>query len=97
MEILVSDNNIQIKDSGDVKKAQFDSIIKQLQKSLPEHQVIKNRSKISIKNEWAVHNPLYLLKIAPARTKDLDINYPQRLYEKIVYWGFGWLCMLFIP
>lgn len=97
MEILVSENNIQIKDSGDVKKSRFDAIIDRLYTNLSEHKVVKNRTKSSIKNEWAVHNLFYLLKIATARTKDLDINYPQKTYEKIIYQGLGWLCMLLIP
>lgn len=97
MKILVTDTNIHIKDSYKVSKNDFDFILNDIENQYPDNDVLKNRSRRSLKNEWAVHNFLYLFHIERNRTADVDLNYPQSLIEKILYNAFGWFSMLCIP
>lgn len=96
MEIRVSENNIQIVNSYEVSKKRFDAIIDRLQRNLPQHKVIVNRSRSSIKKEWTSHNLLYKLGIARSRTRDLDINYPLTFVEEVFYSIVGTLGSVFI-
>lgn len=92
----VSENNISIKDSYNVSKHDFKEVLNQIKDAYPTNTVINNRSFKSMIKEWAVHSFLYRLGLWKNRTKNVDLNYPQKFKEKIVYIVFGWLCWLFI-
>ena len=91
---IISSNNIQIKDSYKIDKMDFDNLLNLLKNSCPIHPVLLNRSKYSLKMEMAVHNLCYKLRIAQSRTKDVDLNYPLPIIEKLTYnilWPIAWL------
>lgn len=92
----VSDNTIRIVGSYNISKYEFDGIIDGIYDLHPSHPVITNRSKQSIKNEWAVHNLFYNLGIMPSRTQSVDFNYPLTKLETTTYKCLGWLSLLFI-
>ena len=96
MKINISQNNIQIEDSYQISKLEFEDILQQIWIDLPKHVVVKNRSLNSVEREWAVHNFCYKIGIYKTRTKHLDINYPLSWKETLVYSCFGWICKLFI-
>lgn len=77
--------NIHIKDSYKVPKRLFDSYLD----SFKEHEIMKHRSRFSLKLEWAAHNLLYMLHVQRERTKDVDLDYPQKWYYKISYFVLG--------
>lgn len=93
---IISSNNIQIKDSYKIDKADFDNLLKILHEARPNHPVLFNRSDYSLKMEIAVHNLCYKLRIAQSRTKDVDLNYPLPIIEKLTYNILGPIAWLFI-
>lgn len=93
MKVTVSKNNINIEDSSEVSKDYFGAILVILSDEHPECEVWK-RSGLSLKLEWAAHNLLYNLHIMRKCTKDVDLNYPQKLWERVLYpivGAIGWL------
>lgn len=96
VEYHVTDNNISIKDSYKVSKHDFRTVLNQINDDYPTNNVINNRSFKSMIKEWSAHNFLYMLGLWRNRTKTVDLNYPQKFKEKIVYFIFGWFCWLFI-
>ena len=91
----INDSNINIKNSCEISKKSFQNIINEMRSKFV-NPVLQNRSDYSLKMEWAVHNFLYKLGIQKSSTKDVDLNYPQTWYEKILYNAFGPIAWLFI-
>jgi len=55
-----------------------------------EHSDIKfNRDINLLVKEWIVHNRLYKLGLFRNRTKDVDLEYQQKWYLKVIYWILG--------
>lgn len=96
VSLEVSNNTIHIEDSHNISKYEFDGIIDGIYDLHPTHPVVNNRSKQSIKNEWAVHNLFYNLGIMSSRTQSVDFNYPLTKLETITYKCLGWLSLLLI-
>ena len=93
MKTAVANNNIHIEDSAEVSKECFGAVLVMLAEQHPDCDVW-NRTGRSLILEWAAHNFLYNLHIARKYTKDVDLNYPQKLWEKILYpivGGIGWI------
>jgi len=88
-------DNICIPDSYRISKKDFDSVLDEIEEEKPSA-VFKYRSRKSLKLEWATHNGLYNLGLWRSRTKDVDLEYPQSWYHKIIYWILGNLFWLFI-
>lgn len=94
--------NIHIEDSYAVSKKDFEKVLADREWEAYEHcieseiGVFENRSKFSLKTEWAAHNACYALGIERERTKDVDLQIPQKWYEKIGYPVVGCLVWLFI-
>ena len=88
--------NIHIANSWNVPKRQFGYYLDLLRKELPESSVWK-RSYFSLKTEWATHNALYFLGIRRLQTISVDLNHPQKLWEKILYPIVGCVVWPFIP
>ena len=80
----VSENNIKIIDSYKVTKwADMLRILTTIKKETNSN--VFNRSMDSLIEEWIAHNRLYKLHIFRSHTKDVDLNYPQKWYEKLIY------------
>ena len=47
------------------------------------------RSKKNLIKEWVSHNRLYKLGLFKSHTKDVDFEYPQKWYYKILYFILG--------
>ena len=55
-----------------------------------EHSDIKFDRDINLLvKEWIVHNRLYKLGLFRNRTKDVDLEYQQKWYLKVMYWILG--------
>lgn len=96
MDIVIGHNNIQIKNSYQIKKNQFDELILNMHRECPNHPVLFNRSTSSIKKEIATHNFFYKLGILRSRTKDTDVNYPVGKLWLFAYYIIGSIGWLFI-
>lgn len=93
---VVTEDNIHILDSYLYRKETFKVVFSYLREYYPTCKVLLNRSNCSMSMEWAVHNLLYNIGIAKARTKDVDLDYPQKWYYKIIYTLLGPIAWLFI-
>lgn len=80
----ISTNNIHITDSFQYTTKKMKEIIQYLKKLYPDH-IVFTRSINSLIREWRSHNLLYKLGIARKRTKDVDLDYPQKWYYTIAY------------
>ena len=91
----VTKNNIRILDSYKISKDEFDSILYYIKDNNPDCDAWK-RSFKSLMSEWACHNAAYNLGIRRNKTKDVDLNYPQKWYVSMTYYIIGALVWLFI-
>ena len=85
-EVVVSDNNICIKNGYLVRGRDFGFVLNCIRENGP-HEVTANRSNYSLSCEWAVHNALYKLGLFRSHTKDVDLNYPCRLEWLYIIFG----------
>ena len=94
----ISTNDLQIKDSYLVSKHDFETELLWVKNDKEENadSLVWNRSIASMRREWATHNACYCLGLFRSHTKDVDLNYPQKWYEKIIYSIVGRLVMPFI-
>lgn len=90
--------NIHIENSYKISKWDFKNtlITRRVYATSDELDVFAHRSYLSMQLEWCCHNFLYNLGVARERTKDVDLNYPQKLWEKILYPIGGILTWIFI-
>lgn len=90
--------NVHIPDGFLIGKRDFDYILDIRASRADKHEfmVFEKRSRFSLKMEWAVHNFLYKLGIAKVRTKDVDLDWPQKWYVTAAYIVGGMLSWLFI-
>ena len=91
----VTTYNVHIPDSFEVSKNGFDGILDMLAVQYPNCEVW-NRSRRSLKAEWAVHNALYAIGIKRERTGSVDLNYPLPWYVGAAYYIGGAIVWLFI-
>ncbi len=97
MDISISKNNIHIEDSFETPKRDIKGdLVVILQYAMKEGCEVCNRSIASLVLEWVAHNFLYRLHIQRARTKDVDLNFPQSWKEKVFYPIIGVVGYLFI-
>lgn len=90
-------NNLHIEDSYQVPKKDFAKDIDIVREGLSWiESEVRKRSMFSLTTEWACHNFLYRLGICRSRTKDVDLNHPQKIWEKVVYPIFGSIAYIFI-
>ena len=94
--IKVNSNNIHIEDSHKISKKEFESILNELRSKYSDNNVLRNRSNLSLIFEWSVHNLLYYFNVQKSRTGSVDLDYPQRWYEKIAYYLAGPISFLLI-
>ena len=91
----VSENNIHLDSSYQVRKDDFESELNALREQHPESQVW-NRSIESLKREWATHNAFHAMGIFPNRTGHMDLNWPQPWFVRLGYAIFGRIAWPFI-
>lgn len=85
LRVSASENNIHIENSYRVKRSSDMKNIIYIIRDTFKDLDINKRSIGSIINEWRVHNLLYSLNIYRDRTKDVDLEYPQSWYIKVLY------------
>ena len=87
----------KMKNSFMIEKDEIEIYIKMydFEKKNPES-ILDHRSMFSMKMEWATHKLLYKLGIQRARTKDLDLDWPQPWYYRVGYIVFGLIAWPFI-
>lgn len=101
IKYLETYNCITVYDSYKVSKKDFNPFLNSLRDD-PELGVdydcivLEKRSNCSLINEWTCHNLCYDLGLFKAHTQNVDMQYPLKWWEKIVYPCFGWFCKLFI-
>jgi len=71
-----------------MSEAEFYGALDEIQKLYPSHVAFK-RSRKSMILEWRAHNLLYRLGIKKSKTADVDLEYPQPWYMKVIYWILG--------
>ena len=81
----ITDTVIHITDSYKCKKIKDIKELLNLIKYNNISLVFLNRTNSSLINEWCAHNLLYQLGISRSRTKDVDMEYPQKWYYKLGY------------
>ena len=92
-EYTYTDGNIHIDDSCKVSKRYMESALAAIEVAHPGLSVWKRSTK-SLKCEWATHNLLYALSLWQDRTKDVDLNYPNKW--EWLYNITGAIALLFI-
>lgn len=81
IQYKISTNNIHIINSFQyTTRKEMKKIIQYLKELYPNNIVFKRPI-----SSLSSHNLLYKVKIARHRTKDLDLEYPQKWYYKITY------------
>ena len=80
----ISKNNLHIENSCEVSKRYFRRTLVGIENLRPDSDVWK-RSKCGMSLEWSAHNGLYMIGLFRSHTKDLDLNYPRKLWEKVLY------------
>lgn len=96
MQYYVTPNNIHIYDSWIYSKFGFQDRLELIEQEHPECQVFYYRSYWHMKMEWATHSFLYNLGYKPDETSNVDLNYPQKWYVKVLYALTGPLAWVFI-
>lgn len=87
-------SNIQIKDCHIYSKKQMRTYLT-LRRKDTKSEVLLHRSDFSIINEWCFHSLLYRLGIAKERTRDCDLDWPQKWIFRTVYTVGGLIARIF--
>lgn len=90
LDIKVSKNNINIKDSYKINnRLLMRMILDVLKDEISEEHLESPFDKRNIDGmvrEWVAHNNLYKLGYKKDRMCNVDLNYPQKWYVPIIYW-----------
>lgn len=95
-KINIFNDCIQILNSYKIKYNEFKNILEELIKENPDHQVFVNRNRYGLLMEFSVHNFLYKFGFFKLRTINLELEYPIKLKNDIIYKIIGPFCRLFI-
>ena len=93
--LMITNNNIHIQDSFKYSKYTMRLVLQAYKDQFKDYDVFK-RGITSMVLEWATHNMLYNLNIQRERTKDVDLDYPQKWYYKVGYSICGVVALMFI-
>lgn len=91
----ITKDDLHIIDSYKVEKKAYHRTYAQIKALHPDSDVWK-RSYKSLDREWATHTLFYDLHLFRSHTKDVDLNYPQKLWEVIGYGIVGRIALIFI-
>lgn len=87
MNFVVTDKNIQIKDSYKITiTSEMEDILNNLRLEYPDNAVLMTRRNPGLIREWKGHNFLYKLGIIRSHTKDVDLDYDTNIFYAIGYW-----------
>lgn len=92
----LTETNLTIYDSYKVSKKKFKPFLKKVKNENPNVTLFKERKIWHMCLEWATHNFFHKLKIEEDRTKNCDLNYPQKWYIKLGYIIMGCIGWIFI-
>lgn len=87
----LSEDNTRIYSSYKVKtRKDIKRFLVKLQ-AIDKHKefAISKRSLLGMVLEWRAHNTLYNLHLFRSHTKDVDLEYPQKWYMKVVWFCLG--------
>lgn len=87
---------VKLYDSCNVSKKDFNTILNWLKNDVDTLDRLHERTIKSMRYEWAVHNLAYSLHIEEERSKDVDLNYHQEWWIKVLYGILGRIAVLFI-
>lgn len=85
MELRIRKDTVQLRDSWDISKKDFDTVLDLVH----IEDYIPNRTRKSLKREWAVHNFFYNLGIKRDKTGHVDFDFKEKWYEKLGYGILG--------
>lgn len=91
LQITITPHNIHIKDSYIIMYPfEMRNILEKLKKLLEESGItmdtpFNHRSICSMIREWIAHNNAYVLGYKKERTGNVDLNYSQKWYVKVLY------------
>ena len=91
LQITITSNNINIKDSYTIKDPfEMRVILKEIKEFLKENNItmdtpFNHRSLWSMIREWVSHNNAYVIGYKRERVGSVDLNFPQKWYVKVLY------------
>ena len=91
LQITITPNNINIKDSYTIKDPfEMRVILKEIKEFLKENNItmdtpLNHRSLWSMIREWVSHNNAYVIGYKRERVGSVDLNFPQKWYVKVLY------------
>ena len=91
LQITITPNNINIKDSCTIKDPfEMRVILKEIKEFLKENNItmdtpLNHRSLWSMIREWVSHNNAYVIGYKRERVGSVDLNFPQKWYVKVLY------------
>lgn len=74
----ITNNNLHIQDSCFIHKKDMNNVLDTIHSDNTNSNIWRRTNK-SLINEWQVHNALYNLHILRSHTKDVDLNYPNKV------------------
>ena len=95
MKYKILGDRVKLFDSYAVSKKKFTKELNSIRNLHPAC-LLWNRSESSLRREWAAHNLAYALGINRDKTKDADLNFEQKWYEKLGYFIVGSIALLVI-
>ena len=95
VSVSVSKNNIHIVDSYKIRKRKDMKLYLGYLESCGKYDYcdVFKRSLCDLVNEWVTHNNLYKIGYEPLRTRDCDLDYPQKWYYKVLWFIGGMICL----
>lgn len=88
-KVSVTKNNVHIEDSYQItRRREMRELLEYLKETNPDSDVW-NRRIFHMTCEWKAHNRMYRLGLFKSHTKDVDLNYPQEWYIKVLYFILG--------
>lgn len=96
MKYIVSQHNVHIEDSCKIRGRNFGRALDEIESQTHYGETdVFERSRFSLKMEWAVHNFLYKIGYKRSQTKDVDLDNPTDRPEWL-YCVLGLLVWIFI-
>lgn len=96
MKYKISNYSLKLIDSYLVSKRNFSKKIAYIKKVQPGFSLWFTRSERPIINEWASHNLAYLLHYRRNKTANVDFEFKQAWYNKLLYGIVGPIALLII-
>lgn len=91
IKYALSTSNLHIEDSYKVPAIDFREVLRYISDENPNAILFKARCIFGMQLEWAVHNFLYKIGFQRDRTRDVDLDYPQKWYYSVGYFLCGLL------